>query len=43
MSVMGYIIKAVNSHVEIFDKQNQFIASADTEQEAIQDIRNGEL
>jgi len=43
MSMMGYTIKIVNSHIEVFDGQNRFIESTDTEQEAMQDIQKGEI
>lgn len=36
---MEYCVKYVNGHVEVFDGRGQFIFSADTEQEARQDLR----
>ena len=39
MSFQQYIIKSVSNHVEVFDSHNTFIQSADTYEEAIQDLR----
>ena len=36
---MDYKIIAVNGHVEVLDRQGNFLFSADTEQEAEQDLR----
>ena len=36
---MPYIIKHINSHVEVYNNTGQFLFSADTEQEALEDIR----
>jgi len=38
-----YIIKTVNSHVEVYDGHNMFIESADNYDEAIKDLENGEV
>ena len=39
MSFQQYVIKSVNNHVEVFDSRNTFIQSADSIEEAIQDLR----
>lgn len=39
MSVMGYILRIVNSHIEIYDSQNHFIQSADSIEEALHDLK----
>ena len=39
MSMMGYTIKTVNNHVEVYDYQNRFVQSADSYDEAIDDMR----
>ena len=36
---MDYRIENRNGHVEVFDQWGNFIFSADTEQEAAQDLR----
>ncbi len=37
---MGYEFKYVNHHVEVYDVQGNFLFSADTFQEASQDLRD---
>jgi hypothetical protein len=39
MSFQTYVIKTVNSHVEVFDSHNVFVQSADSYEEAIKDLR----
>ena len=36
---MEYRLKVVNGHIEVFDLFGKFLLSADTEQEALQDLR----
>jgi len=38
MNNKKYVIKTINSHVEVFDDVNRFLFSADNEQEAMHDI-----
>lgn len=38
---MEYRLKVVNGHIEVFDLFGRFLFSADTEQEALQDLRAG--
>lgn len=37
-----YIIKSVNSHVEIYDSRGMFLESADNYDEAIKDMKTDE-
>ena len=39
MSFQQYIIKSVNNHVEVFDNRGRFVSSADSLEEAMQDLR----
>lgn len=43
MFFQAYTIKTVNSHVIILDEKGTFIESADSYEEAMQDIQNGEI
>lgn len=36
---MEYRMKVVNGHIEVFDLLGKFLFSADTEQEALQDLQ----
>lgn len=36
---MSYTIKSVGGHVEVFDHRGEFVFSADTRQEAMEDLR----
>ena len=36
---MEYRLKVVNGHIEVFDLFGKFLFSADTEQGALQDLR----
>ena len=38
-----YVIRTVNSHVEVYDRQNHFLQSADSYGEAMEDMKNGEI
>ena len=37
--MMNYTLKSVGGHIEVFDANGRFVFSADTRQEALQDIR----
>lgn len=37
---MDYIIKNVNTHVEVYDRRGAFQFSADTEEEALRDLED---
>ena len=37
---MNYILRSVGGHIEVFDNKGNFVFSADTRQEALQDIRD---
>lgn len=37
---MTYTIKSVGGHVEVFDYRGEFVFSADTRQEAMEDLRD---
>lgn len=36
---MNYTLRSVGGHIEVFDSNGNFVFSADTRQEAMQDIR----
>ena len=36
---MDYKLKVVNGHIEVYDRTGRFLFSADTEQEALQDLQ----
>jgi hypothetical protein len=40
MSMMDCIIKYVGGHLEVYDRHNNWIQSADNDEELEQDIRN---
>ena len=35
----NYTLRSVGGHIEVYDANGQFVFSADTRQEALQDIR----
>ena len=37
--MMGYCIRNIGAHVEVFDRQGRFLFYADTAQEAEQELR----